>query len=362
MDGRNFYSRKLNRYHTLNAEQEGAEELSTISMDSTRNLQQSDLIDLINKHEKSINSLRTTNISLTAVNILVFLVVVLIGGGSIVWNGWQESVIQSNSHNLDIVEDEVDELIECTGEFCEDPDIFKNITSVIGTVNELVNCTEPLCDNPDIFEEIADNFTTINNDFTTINNDITVINNDINTLETCTQPLCDNPEILNNLTIDVTVFNETLNELLNCTEVLCDNPGIFTEISNNFTALDNAIGESGQFFPSYTDIFGFVGETPPCTAYYILTDGRISLSINCVLEFDATAQQYLIDSISLPYAIGDSNSITGNAVGTAIGAGGTSGAMYIATASAGVGGAVLIHGTSDTSESYLVSFSIQYNV
>jgi hypothetical protein len=245
------FNKDLRNRRILNS---GQNELEPVSFESLPETQQFNMVDLVRKHEKSIYSLRNTNIALTAVNILVFLVVVLIGGGSIVWNGWQESVIQSNSHNLDIVEDEVDALIECTGEFCEDPDIFKNITSVVGTVNELVNCTEFLCDNPDIFEEIADNFTTTTNDINTletcttflcnnpdvfedISDNFTVITGDINTLETCTQPLCDNPEILNNLTVDLTQINNTLNALVNCTEELCENPNIFTDLNDTIETL-----------------------------------------------------------------------------------------------------------------------------
>jgi hypothetical protein len=115
-------------------------------------------------------------------------------------------------------------------------------------------------------------------------------------------------------------------------------------------------GQSGFFFPSFTDIFGFTSATVPTLGFYTVTGTRVEIEINTVMEFSQTSHQYKIDGFSLPFPSPDPASITGHEIGHEEG-------NFLSGVTSGSGGDIILFGLSPCVQcDFNVHISVQYNL
>jgi hypothetical protein len=115
-------------------------------------------------------------------------------------------------------------------------------------------------------------------------------------------------------------------------------------------------GSSGQWFPSFTPISGFVQAAVPATAFWTLTGTRVEVEINAQMQFDDFDHQYIIEGVSLPFPSPDTASVTGHENGY------ESDTNMLSGVVSGSGPNIVIFGASDVVGFHQVHISVQYNL
>lgn len=175
----------------------------------------------------------------------------------------------------------VDELDNCTAQFCADPDQLYNdvdslnntvsqldgdISDLNSTINDLLNCTSQFCANPnqlyDDIDSLNNTLTQVSTDLNDVESDVNVLNGSVAQLNNCTSQFCADPnqlyddiDSLNDTLIqvstdlddvesDISVLNGSVTQLNNCTSQFCADPNqLYDDIDYLNTTIQSIINQ-----------------------------------------------------------------------------------------------------------------------